>query len=299
LVEEFQRLEAVYPLAPRHVPRPIHLGETDGLATLWMEGVPGRRIPPSRRYPASLLAASVDMLVSIQRAVNQGVAHADNGRHARMIAAPLAAAIQFGGPAVRDGCLALLETATDRWLGQLPVIPQHGDLFIDNVLLDRDECHIVDWDNFGDIDLPFHDLITVLLSCLQASSGAPELWDPDLRKQIPLLVERYARGIELPASIASVLLPVTLANQLYLHCQTVERRLWEHARTPAQRRTQIAERFGEAAAQRLGNLDSPAGFPLIQFVAAVEGRGAASVMYTALEHYFKHISYWQEVFLGK
>src|ERR1035437_2762109 len=50
LAREFQNLQAVYPLAPRHVPRPMHLGEADGFGMLWMEGVPGRRIPPGRRY---------------------------------------------------------------------------------------------------------------------------------------------------------------------------------------------------------------------------------------------------------
>ena len=88
-----------------------------------------------------------------------------------MVAAPLDAVLQCGGPTVRDGCLALLETATAGWLQTLPVIPQHGDLFIDNVLRYREEYHIVDWDSFGEIDLPFHDLITLLLSFLQASSS--------------------------------------------------------------------------------------------------------------------------------
>jgi len=301
LAQEFQRLQAVYTLAPRYVPRPMHLGDMDGFGMLWMEGVPGCRIPPARRYPTSLLSASVDILVSIHRAVNKGIEQSVADRHACMIAAPLKAVLQFGGPAVRAGCLALLETATAEWLQTLPVIPQHGDLFFDNVLLYREECHIVDWDNFGDIDLPFHDLITLLLSFLPTSSSDSDRWrwNPEFRRQLPLLVERYARGIQLPASIVSVLLPLALANQLYLHCQTVERRLWERAQNPAQFRIQLAERFGDDAARRFGNGGSQADFPLIEFVTAIEGQGAAAVMYSVLEHYFEHIAYWQEVFLGK
>src|ERR1035437_5871900 len=72
LAREFRNLQEVYPLAPRYVPRPMHLGDADGFGMLWMEGVPGRRIPPGRRYPASMLTESVDMLVSIHSAVAQG-----------------------------------------------------------------------------------------------------------------------------------------------------------------------------------------------------------------------------------
>jgi hypothetical protein len=286
LAQEFQSLQAVYPLASRYVPRPMHLGKADGFGMLWMEGVPGRRIPPGGRYPASVLAESVDMLVSIHRAVNKGTEQADVDRHARMIAAPLDVVLEFCGPTVRDGCLALLETATPEWLRTLPAIPQHGDLFIDNILRHRDESHIVDWDSFGELDLPYHDLITLLLSFLQASSSAPEQWNPALKRQMPSLVERYTCGLQLPASTLSVLLPLTLANQLYLHCQTVERRLCtEYALSPAQLRMHLAERRADV--------------PLIEFVRAIEGRGAAMIMYAALEHYFEHPAYWQEVFLGK
>jgi hypothetical protein len=279
LAQEFQSLQAVYSLMPSYVPRPIHLGEADGFGMLWMAGVPGRRIPPGQRT-ASMLVASVDILVSIHRAVNKGIDQSAGERHARMVAAPLDAALQSGGPAVRKGCLVLLETATPEWLGTLPVIPQHGDLFIDNVLRYEDEYHIVDWDSFGDVDLPFHDLITLLLSFLQAYTIAPDRWNPDLRKQLPSLVGRYARGMQLATSIAGVLIPLTLVNQLYLHCRTIERRLPpEHVRN--------------------GNT-GPQAVPLIEMVKNLEGpRGAAAVMYTALEHYFEHAAYWQEVFLGK
>jgi Phosphotransferase enzyme family len=279
LAQEFQSLEAVYSATPRYVPRPMHLGETDGFGMLWMEGVPGRRIPPGKRR-ASMVAASVDMLVSIHAAVNRGVDFSAEDRHARMVVTPLETAFQCGNPAVRKGCLALLEQATAEWLRAVPVIPQHGDLFIDNVLTYRDEYHIVDWDSFGDIDLPFHDLITLLLSFLEAYTIAPDRWSPDLRRQLPSLVGRYAGGLHLPTPLAGVLLPLALANQLYLHCRTIERRLPpEHARR------------AEMGAQAV---------PLVDFIKTFEGpRGAAAVMHAALEHYFEHAAFWQEAFLGK
>ena len=217
LTREYDNLQAVYRVAPRYVPRPMHLGCADGFWMLWMEGVPGRRIPPGRRHPASVLTQSVDMLVSIHSAVAKGIEQSAMDRHARMVTAPIDALLQYGGPAVRERCHGLLETATAGWLQSIPVIPQHGDLFLDNVLRYREECHIVDWEVFGVVDLPFHDLLTLLLSFLSASASAPERWDADLRRRIPSLIERYACGMKLPASAVSVLLPLTLANRFYLH----------------------------------------------------------------------------------
>lgn len=217
LAREFQNLQAVHPLAPRFVPRPMHLANADGFGMLWMEGVPGHRIPPARRYSASMLTTSVDMLVSIHRALNRGLDNAATDRHARMVATPLEAVRLYGSPTVRNGCIALLETATATWLHSLPTIPQHGDLFLDNILCHREEFHVVDWENFGAIDLPFHDLLTLLLSFLRASAIGPDQWDADLKNEIPSLINRYARGLHLMASTVSIVLPLALVNWFYLH----------------------------------------------------------------------------------
>jgi hypothetical protein len=218
LTREFDNLQALYRLAPRHVPRPLHLGEADGFGMLWMEGVPGYCIPPGGRYSASSLARSVDVLASIHRAVNKGVETSGADRHARMVAAPVASVLRHEtSRAVREGCLALLETATPEWLTTLPVIPQHGDLYLDNVFCYRDERHIIDWEDFGAIDLPYYDLLTLLHSFLRASANEPEHWDARLKKQIPPLIERYARGASAPAPAIGVFLPITLVNRYHYH----------------------------------------------------------------------------------
>lgn len=97
------------------------------------------------------------------------------------------------------------------------MIPQHGDLYLDNVLCYRKECHIVDWENFGLIDLPFYDVLTLLLSFLRASGDTPDRWAPALAKEMPMLLDRYARGLQLEGPMPSALLSLTLVNRFYLH----------------------------------------------------------------------------------
>jgi hypothetical protein len=219
LALEFHNLKSVYSVAPRHVPRPIHLGDSGEFGMLWMGGVPGYCIPPGGRDLAPNLAPSVDMLVSIQRALNRGIGQAAADRHARMVEAPVALALrQTESKAVRDGCLALLAAATPEWLAKLPVIPQHGDLYLDNVLRYQDQRHIIDWEDFGKVDLPFYDLLTLLHSSLSATAHKPEHWDPSVKQQIVPLLERYSRGVPAPSAAIRLLLPLTLANRLYYHC---------------------------------------------------------------------------------
>jgi len=45
---------------------------------------------------------------------------------------------------------------------KLPLITQHGDLTPDNVLDDKGNIKVIDWDNFDKIDLPLFDLLVFL-----------------------------------------------------------------------------------------------------------------------------------------
>lgn len=218
LRREFENLTCVYPLARGCVPKPLHLELVDGLWMLWMAGVPGLRVSSRRNYSPSELTPVVDMLASIHRAVQSGAEACSPDRHARMVAEPLDAVIRFGASAaVRAGCTALAEVSSALWINALPVIPQHGDLFLDNVLRHRNQWHVVDWETFGAIDLPFYDLLTLLVSVLRASGEIQGRSSPKLSGQVPVLIGRYARALQLPVSLVKVLLPLTLANWFYLH----------------------------------------------------------------------------------
>lgn len=249
LSREFESLQLVNRLAPQCTPRPIELGYADGFWMLWMQGVAGTRIPVRREYRIPMLVMPVDAITSIHKGVNQGVSSNPAERHARIVATPIQTVLGSNtSVAVRAGCLALLEKASFEWLQKLPVIPQHGDLYLDNVLHNADRYNIVDWEGFGIVDLPFYDVVTLLLSFLRASGATPEQWSPALCKQIPMLLKRYIDALQLTPAALGTLLPLTLLNRFYLH--------WVHGRT-----------------------------------------AAATVMYSELDHYFEHTSFWNDVFL--
>src|ERR1035437_2561221 len=65
LEREFRNLQAVHRLAPSCAPRPLHLGCAGEFWMLWMEGVPGSRIPTRRHYPISMLTPALDAIASI------------------------------------------------------------------------------------------------------------------------------------------------------------------------------------------------------------------------------------------
>jgi thiamine kinase-like enzyme len=146
----------------------------------------------------------------------------DPDRYRRLILEPLNTVAQFGASAsIRDGCASVLNRVSMDWLKALPAIPQHGDLFPSNILTHRREWYVVDWESFGMVNLPFYDLLTLLLSLLQTEAETPDKWHPSLTKQAPLLIGDYARQLGLRADIP-LLLPLTLAN--WFHLQWVDGR---------------------------------------------------------------------------
>lgn len=56
----------------------------------------------------------------------------------------------------------LMQNKKELSIGGLPSIIQHGDLTPDNVINDRGEIRVIDWDNFGKIDMPLFDLLAFL-----------------------------------------------------------------------------------------------------------------------------------------
>lgn len=214
---EFESLNKVYNCAPAWVPRPLHFGLQGESWILWMEGVPGLRFQARNRYAPVTLRSIGDMVASMHGGMQKAGGTPDPDRYRRMISEPLETLAQFGASAsVRAGCVRLAGRTSVDWLNALPVIPQHGDLFFNNVLSYRSKWFVVDWESFGTIDLPFYDLFTLLFSLLRAGGETPEQWAPSLMKQAPVLIERYGRALGLSPSGVPLLLPLTLANWFHL-----------------------------------------------------------------------------------
>jgi aminoglycoside phosphotransferase (APT) family kinase protein len=131
----------------------------------------------------------------------------------RRVSDPLRLLADFGQSSiVRNGCSDLAERASPEWLASWPVIPQHGDFCVGNVLYLGEQWSIVDWETFGIVDLPFYDLFTLLFSLLRSGGATPDEWHSRLVQQIPEAVEYYARLTGLPTEGLSLLLPLSLAN---------------------------------------------------------------------------------------
>jgi aminoglycoside phosphotransferase (APT) family kinase protein len=216
LQREFDNLRQVYARAPEWVPKPLSFGRLDDFWALWMEGLPGSplQIPPG--HVAPILDRIAEMIASIHAAV-RSEAPPSPARFRRMVTEPIRSVERFGeSAAVVSGCARLAEMADRQWMASLPVIPQHGDLYPGNVILFQGRPHVLDWETFGAIDLPFYDLLTFLVALLGANGDPPERWDAAWAGQAPALIELYSSRLGLPPSDVEVLLPLTLVNWFHL-----------------------------------------------------------------------------------
>ena len=81
----------------------------------------------------------------------------------------------------------------------LPLIVQHGDLTPDNVLSDKGKIKVIDWDNFGKIDLPLFDLLVFL----QRWSG---IRDVSFVDKYPAVIEEYFKRFKIDKKALKLLL---------------------------------------------------------------------------------------------
>lgn len=216
-MREFENLKRVYNSAPDWIPRPLHFGFCDPFWMLWMEGVPGSQFSPHHNHAPAVLRSITHVIASLHRAVRGNAGGGEVNRHRLMVSAPLRTLAEFGSSAVvRSGCARVGEMASVEWLASLPVIPQHGDLFVSNVLSHRGKWRVIDWESFGAIDLPCYDLLTLMLSLLRDAGETPDLWKPALVKQMPGLVESYCKALDISGVDIGLLLSLTLANWFHL-----------------------------------------------------------------------------------
>jgi aminoglycoside phosphotransferase (APT) family kinase protein len=218
LEREFANMRRVHQAAPTVVPTPLHFGPHEHLWGLWMEGVPGSVLTPAEAGAPDVVRSMGEMVASLHSAVRRGQQEISPDRFRQMAEAPLQAVAQFGSSeAVKTGCCQIAAAISPKWLNSLPAVPQHGDLYSGNILSHRDRRYVVDWESFGAIDLPFYDLLTLLISLLRDSGKTPAAWNPNLLKQVAPVVRSYAQKLELDAADVSNMLPLAFVNWFYLH----------------------------------------------------------------------------------
>lgn len=214
---EFENLCYVHGKIPHLVPQPLYFGVTEQFWTLWMRGVPGSRFRASDACSPAVLRSLSDTVTSMHLAMRKARSACSADRYERVMAQPLLGLASFGeAQAVRESCRSLLTQIPDRWIDGLPVIPQHGDLFLGNLLSDRGRWYVLDWETYGITDLPIYDLVTLVISVLLTQGTAAEHWPVATTKQVRNLIDTYSRQFGLSRQDIGFLLPLSLANWFHL-----------------------------------------------------------------------------------
>jgi hypothetical protein len=237
---EFTNLQQAYAAAPEWVPRPLHFGAQGNFWTLWMQGVPGMRF--KRRHTAGVMRSMVETVARLHAATGLPSGNVQPDRYRRSVTEPLHALREFGSsPAVEEGCRRLFAKTGADWIGLLPVISQHGDLYDGNLLEHNGGWHVVDWESYGMVDLPAYDLYTLLLSMLLVDGATCREWRSGLTDKIPGLTGLYGERLGLSRRDLALLLPLTLANWFYVQ--------WKDGRA------EFSERFYPTIADYFENSD--------------------------------------------
>jgi Ser/Thr protein kinase RdoA (MazF antagonist) len=214
---EFNNLVRAHAAAPELAPEPLHLGELGPFWAVWMRGFAGSRLRGIEDCPVEALRSIAEMIAKLHQALGSSAGTVASERYDRAVKA-LACVADFGSSAaVREGCGRVAAAVTPQWIGKLPVIPQHGDLYVGNILSDHGRWHLVDWENFGAVDLPLYDLTTFLLSVLWQSGKKAGKWADPAVEAIPAIVRSYCETLRLDQRVLPVLFPVVLASWFHLH----------------------------------------------------------------------------------
>ena len=127
-----------------------------------------------------------------------------------------------------------------------PAIPQHGDFWERNVLVDGEKLTIIDWEDFGFVFEPFMDVWTFALSlCALAGDeeGASLYERGDNASDAECAIRRYALHLGVPAAVGREVFPLAIAN--FIHLKVTKDKM-----IPAERMSRVLMRY----------LANPAGF---------------------------------------
>lgn len=205
--QEFQNLQDVYAYAAEAVPRPLGLYQQDDFWTLWMTAVPGSRLTTDL-----LSDTAIDQFSDALARIHSGVAGKRSPQPATSDPGGdfFEAAIQRS-ESLAANCRRIRAEYTQSWLEAMPKLPQHGDLYTDHILVGgSNSWHIVDWETLGEIDLPYYDVITLLLSL--AGEAPPRAWNAGLERYGRRLLARYSKSLQLAPQDFLRLLPLILAR---------------------------------------------------------------------------------------
>jgi len=83
-------------------------------------------------------------------------------------------------------------------LGTLSTFPQHGDYCLNNLIIDTDDIHIIDFEDFGMTSMPLHDEFSLALSMYSKSS---KNIDTSLQYELNTCTKKGAETLGIPVEM--------------------------------------------------------------------------------------------------
>lgn len=93
-------------------------------------------------------------------------------------------------------------------------IPQHGDLYFDNILTKGRRVYFLDWEDFGEVKLPGFDLFSLVFDVFRLQDKNVSVMEKAIDFVADSTVE-YFRKLGIPADTVYALMSYTLVQQYY------------------------------------------------------------------------------------
>lgn len=194
----FEKLKSVYKsLSDGSVPKPIYLGNYQGIVFSLETAIVGKQFHSCKKQKD--LERFLDWFFKFQNSMaKKERLSSDQSKYYvdRLVDGFLKL---YKLEKDSGELIEILASKTKEGADSLPLIIQHGDLTPDNVINDRGEIKVIDWDNFGKIDLPLFDLLVFL----QRWSG---IRDVSFVDKYPAVIEEYFKRFKIDKKALKLLL---------------------------------------------------------------------------------------------
>ena len=93
-------------------------------------------------------------------------------------------------------------------------IPQHGDLYFDNILAMGSQVYFLDWEDFGEVNMPGYDLFSLVLDLCDVQNKMADVVAESI-DDVARCTRDYFPILEIPAGVVGALVVYTLVQQYY------------------------------------------------------------------------------------
>ena len=215
LAREFENLRAVRRAVPEVAPLPLFLDRVGGYGVLGMKAVHGGGVSGWAEC-RDRLPAVVDLLVRVHGALREMDGREDGLRRSVEDALQCLAGHKqdlrtwAAAARVSEEVMAAVEK------GRLPLIPQHGDFYLRNILFRGREVFVIDWEDFGEVCVPGYDLFSLFLDFFvpwKAGGTDRFFGDARLAEVLRTATRAYFKALEVPLDLAGALLGFTVIRR--------------------------------------------------------------------------------------